>query len=44
LSDPGEFLGPVTALWPTKDGALVVARNISTGRYEAYSIAVDCGR
>jgi hypothetical protein len=44
LSDPAEFPGPVTALWPTKDGALAVARNISTGRYEAYSIAVDCGR
>ena len=29
---------------PAKDGALAVARNISTGRYEAYSIAVDCGR
>jgi hypothetical protein len=44
LSDPAEFPGPVTALWPAKDGALAVARNISTGRYEAYSIAVDCGR
>jgi hypothetical protein len=44
LSDPAEFSGTVTALWPTKDGALAVARNISTGRYEAYSIAVDCGR
>ena len=44
LSDPAEFSGPVTVLWPAKDGALAVARNISTGRYEAYSIAVDCGR
>jgi hypothetical protein len=44
LSDPAEFPGPVTALWAAKDGALAVARNISTGRYEAYSIAVDCGR
>jgi hypothetical protein len=44
LSDPAEFPGPVTALWPAKDGALAVAQNISTGRYEAYSIAVDCGR
>jgi hypothetical protein len=31
-------------LWPAKDGALAIAQNISTGRYEAYSIAVDCGR
>jgi hypothetical protein len=44
LSDPAELPGPVTALWPVKDGALAVVRNISTGRYEAYSIAVDCGR
>lgn len=44
LSDRVQFSGPITALWPTRDGALAVARNISTGRYEAYSIAVDCGR
>jgi hypothetical protein len=44
LSDPAEFPGRVTALWPAKDGALAIAQNISTGRYEAYSIAVDCGR
>jgi len=44
LTDPAEFAGPVTALWPSRDGALAVVRNISTGRYEAYSIAVDCGR
>jgi len=40
LSDPLEFPGPVTALSP----ALAVARNLSTGRYEAYSLTVDCGR
>jgi hypothetical protein len=44
LSDPAELPGPVTALWPVRDGALAVVRNVSTGRYEAYSIAVDCGR
>jgi len=44
LSDPAEFSGPVTALWPAKDGVFAVAKNVSTGRYEAYSIAVDCGR
>jgi hypothetical protein len=43
LSDPVEFSGPVTALWPEKNGALAVVRNVSTGRYEAYFIAVDCG-
>jgi len=44
LSDPAELSGPVTALWPAKDGALAVVRNVLTERYEAYSIAVDCGR
>jgi hypothetical protein len=44
LSDPVALSGPVTALWPARDGALAVARSLSTGRYEAYSIAVDCGR
>jgi hypothetical protein len=44
LSDPSELPGPVTALWPVRDGALAVVRNVSTRRYEAYSIAVDCGR
>jgi hypothetical protein len=40
VSDPVEFPGPITALTPT----LAVARNLSTGRYEAYSLTVDCGR
>jgi hypothetical protein len=39
-SAPVEFPGPVTALFPT----LAVARNLSTGWYEAYSLTVDCGR
>jgi hypothetical protein len=40
VSDAVEFPGPVTALWPS----LAVVRNLSTGRYEAYSLTVDCGR
>jgi hypothetical protein len=40
LSELLEFPGPVTALSAT----LAVARNLSTGRYEAYSLSVDCGR
>jgi hypothetical protein len=44
VSDPAEFPGPVTALWPSPMGAMAVARNLSTGRYEAYSLSVDCGR
>ncbi len=40
VSDPLEFPGPVTAL----NAGVAVARNLSTGRYEAYSLTVDCGR
>jgi len=36
--------GPVTALWPAPGGALAVARNLATGRYAAYTLAIDCGR
>jgi hypothetical protein len=39
VSDPVEFPGPVTAL----TSSLASARNLSTGRYEAYSLTVDCG-
>jgi hypothetical protein len=39
VSDPVEFTGPVTAL----TSSLAIARNLSTGRYEAYSLTVDCG-
>ena len=40
VSDPVEFPGPVTSL----SSGFAVARNLSTGRYEAYSLQVDCGR
>jgi hypothetical protein len=45
VSDPTEFPGPVTALWPAGTGAMAVAvaRNLSTGSYAAYALAVDCG-
>ena len=43
-SDPVEFAGPVTALWPGPDGALAVARNLKTGKSAAYDLALDCGR
>ena len=39
-----EVPGPVTAIWPAGNAALAVVRNKDTNRYEAYSIAVDCGR
>lgn len=38
------FSGPVTALWPSSNGAVAVSRNPATGDYAAYSVAVDCGR
>jgi hypothetical protein len=43
VSDPTEFPGPVTALWPVGPGAMAVARNLSTGTYAAYALTVDCG-
>lgn len=41
-SDPMEFPGPITALWAAPDGAVAVARNLNSGRYAAYSIAITC--
>jgi hypothetical protein len=46
VSDPAAFPGPVTALWPSaRPGeAVAVARNLETGRYAAYSLAITCDR
>lgn len=44
VSDPAEFSGPVTALWPRQDGALAVVRNLTTHQYEAFELTADCGR
>ena len=44
VSDSLELPGPVTAMWPAGNSALAVVRNRDTKRYEAYSVAVDCGR
>ncbi len=44
VSDAMEVPGPVTAMWPAGNVALAVVRNKDTKRYEAYSLAVDCGR
>ena len=44
VSDSMEVPGPVTAMWPAGSAALAVVRNKDTNKYEAYSIAVDCGR
>jgi hypothetical protein len=42
VSDPLEFAGPVTALWPAGDGALAVVRNLATGKYAAYNLTLNC--
>ena len=44
VSEPIDLPGPVTALWPAGDGAMAVARNLSTGKYAAYSLTLDCSR
>ena len=44
ISEPAEFPGPVTALWPAPAGALAIARNLVTGRYEAFSLTLNCAR
>jgi len=44
VGQPVEFPGPVTALWPmTGGGAVAVARDLQTGRYAAYRVALRCG-
>ena len=44
VTAPILFPGPVTALWPAgPNAALAVARNLATGRYEAYVVTLACG-
>lgn len=42
VSDAVPLPGPVTAIWPQGSGAVVIAKNSKTGRYEAYSASLDC--
>jgi hypothetical protein len=44
VSAPVDFPGPVTALWPASDSntAIAVCKNLSTGRYEAFSLSIAC--
>jgi hypothetical protein len=44
MSDAMEVPWTVTAMWPSGNAVLAVVRNKDTNRYEAYSIALDCGR
>ena len=41
---PLEFAGPITALWgaASRDGAIAIAKNLTTGRYEAYAVSLTC--
>lgn len=44
---PVEFLGPITAMHEWADGtgsALVISRNLKTGRYAAFILTVSCSR
>ena len=44
LSAPLDLPGPVTALWSLGgNGALAVAADLATGRYQAYVVTVNCG-
>ena len=43
VSEPAEFPGPVTALWPAPGGAVAVVR-LPSNKYAAFSLTVDCGR
>ena len=44
VSPPLDFPGPITALWAAGDSstAIAVAKNLGTGRYEAFSISLSC--
>jgi hypothetical protein len=46
VSQPVEMNGPVTALWSETSGtgAVVVTRNLQTGKYEANRLAISCGQ
>jgi hypothetical protein len=46
VSVPSDFAGPVIALWTEANGAsaIAVSKNVGTGNYEAYRLAVACGR
>ncbi len=46
VSPAVELPGPVIVLWTGSDNGRViaVARNLKTGRYEAYHLSISCGR
>ena len=46
VSQSVEFDGVITALWPEPNGgtAIAVSQNSETGKYEAFRLAITCGR
>jgi hypothetical protein len=46
VSEPIAMSGPVDALWtePSGSTAVAVARNLRTGQYEAFRLAISCGQ
>jgi hypothetical protein len=46
VSEPVDMGGPVLSLWtePAGTSAVAVSRNLQTGRYEAFRLAVSCGQ
>lgn len=46
VSSPVELTGPVTALWTSSDArsATAVVRNLKTGNYDAFELAITCGQ
>jgi hypothetical protein len=44
IAAPVDLPGPVTALWNAGGGsAIAVARNLVSGKYEAYLVTIACG-
>ena len=46
VSPPVQFNGSITGLWADSDstGVTAIARNVETGKYEAYRLTIDCHR
>jgi hypothetical protein len=46
VSPPVQFSGSITGLWADSDstGVTAIARNVETGKYEAYRLTIDCHR
>jgi hypothetical protein len=46
VSPAAEFPGPVTALWPSSDGrsAIALTKNLKTGKFDAFELAITCGQ